>query len=85
MSLLFQYGSNCSENLVSTMAPTSDKSRATASSWAEQPEPTDFDNLLESLLVPKDGTPGGKVIDLGPHLQCRFVLGIVGGRKPTEK
>lgn len=67
------------------MASTPDKSRAAASSSAELPEPTDFDNLLELLLVPKDGTPGGKVIDLGPHLQRCFVLGIVGGRKPTEK
>jgi len=67
------------------MAATSDKSRATGSSSADLPEPTDFDNLLESLLVPKDGTPGGQVIDLGPHLQHGFVLGIVGGRKPPKK
>jgi hypothetical protein len=61
------------------------KSRVAASSSAELPEPTDFDNLLESLLVPKPGTPGGKVIDLAPHLHRHFVLGIVGGRKPPKK
>jgi len=67
------------------MASTPDKSRATASSSAELPEPTDFDNLLESLLTPKDGTPGGEVVDLGPHLRRHFVLGILGGHKPPTK
>ena len=67
------------------MASAQDKSKGAASSPAELPEPTDFDNLLESLLVPKDGTLGREVVDLGPHLQRHFVLGIVGGRKPTER
>ena len=66
------------------MASTPDKPRAAASSSAELPEPTDFDNLLEPLLVPKDGTPGGEVVDLGPHLPRDFVVGIVGAHRPKN-
>jgi len=66
------------------MASTSEKSLTVASSSAEKREPTDFDDLLESLLTPSDGTPGGRFVDLSPYLEQGSVLGIGGAHKPQD-
>jgi hypothetical protein len=60
-------------------------SKRRESSWEDVPEPTEFDLLLELLLIPKDGTPGGQVIDLSPYLEQGFVLGIAGAGKPKNR